>query len=67
MSEVIAQLDTYDNERIPNGSETEPDPKSIVKRLPTREPYANHENKRQKFATAEMTDRERPDKRKEEE
>ena len=67
LSEVIAQLDTYNNERIPNGSETEPDPKSIVKRLPTREPYANHENKRQKFATAEMTDRERPDKRKEEE
>ena len=67
LAEVIAQLDTYDNERIPNGSETEPDPKSIVKRLPTREPYANHENKRQKFATAEMTDRERPDKRKEEE
>lgn len=37
--------------------------KSIMKRVPTQEPYAEHENTRRNSTTPEQTDRETPDER----
>ena len=57
LSTVLSNLETYDNAgvsatRDPNARE------SIMKRVPTAEPYAEHENKRKNKTTPTATDRE---------
>ena len=54
---TVQDLVTYDNEGVNK------DKKSIMKRVPTQEPYAEHENIRRNFATPELTDRETTDDR----
>ena len=54
---TVQDLATYDNEGVNK------DKKSIMKRVPTQEPYAEHENIRRNFATPELTDRETIDDR----
>ena len=50
-STVLSQLITFDNAGV---NQT----KSIMKRVPTQEPYAEHENIRREFNTPSKTDRE---------
>ena len=50
-STVLSQLTTFDNVGV---NQT----KSIMKRVPTQEPYAEHENKRRLFTRPQETDRE---------
>jgi len=62
LSTVLSNLETYDNAgvsptRDPNARE------SIMKRVPTAEPYAEHENKRKNKTTSTATDRELPEDR----
>jgi len=62
LSTVLSNLETYDNAgvsatRDPNARE------SIMKRVPTAEPYAEHENKRKNKTTPTATDRELPEDR----
>ena len=62
LSTVLSNLETYDNAgvsptRNPNARE------SIMKRVPTAEPYAEHENKRKTKTTPTATDRELPEDR----
>ena len=58
---VVEQLSLFDNLGL-----NEQSSKSIMKRVPTAEPYNEHENKRKDKTTATMTDRELPDERFEE-
>ena len=57
-SSVTASLNTFDNVGL-----NEQSSKSIMKRVPTAEPYNEHENKRKDKTTTTMTDREQPDER----
>ena len=53
-SSVLSELNTYSNAGVNSTY-------SIMKRVPTQEPYAEHENKRQDKTTPELTDVERTD------
>jgi hypothetical protein len=55
-SSVLSELNTYSNAGVNSTY-------SIMKRVPTQEPYAEHENKRQDKTTPELTDVERTDQR----
>ena len=55
-SAVLTELNTYSNAGVNSTY-------SILKRVPTKEPYAEHENKRQDKTTPELTDVETPDQR----
>jgi hypothetical protein len=59
----VSNLRTFDNKGL---SFVSPDDisKSIMKRIPTVEPYNEHENKRYDNTTVDMTDREKIDERK---
>lgn len=64
--DVVVPLTTFPNAITPENKAPYGERESIMKRVPTAEPYAEHENKRQgfiNFTDQVVTDREQPDDR----